>query len=68
MAASEAEEELEEMVEVEDQSLAITMDIKDIIPENATNPSQYVSFANLMNILWKTALSYKGCGRKRDHN
>lgn len=66
--ASKVEEELEEMVEVEDQSIVIIVDNKDIMIENATNPSQYVSIANLMNISWKTSLSYRGCGRKRDRS
>ena len=36
---SEAKEEPEEMVEDEDQSLAITMDSKDTMPENVISPS-----------------------------
>ena len=64
--ASKAEEELEEMVEVKEQSLAIDVDSKDIMPENVINLSQYVSIADLMNILLKTALFYRGNGSKRD--
>lgn len=48
---SEAEEEMEEMVEVEDQSLVITVDRKDTMPKNVIIPSQYVSIVNLMTIL-----------------
>ena len=65
---SEAEEELEEMVEVEDQSLSIAMDNKDIMPENVISPSQYVSIVNVMTILWTTALFYKESGRIRDRS
>ena len=68
MEDSKAEEELEEMVEVEDQSLAIDVDSKDIMPENATSPSQYVSIVNPMTILWKTTLIYRGSGRTRDRS
>ena len=65
---SEAEEELEEMVKVEDQSLAITADNKDTIPENVISLSQYVSIVNLITILWKTSLFYKESGRIRDRS
>ena len=68
MEALEAEEEEEEMVEVEDQSLAIIVDRKDIMLETVINPSQYVSIENLMNILLKTALFYRGSSRKRDRS
>jgi len=68
MEDSEVEEELEETVEVEDQSLSIIVDSKDIMLENVINPSQYVSIANLMNILLKTTLFYRGCGKTRDHS
>ena len=62
---SKSEEEPKEMVEDEDQSLAITMDNKDIMPKNVISPSQYVSSVNLMIILWKTTLFYKETGRIR---
>ena len=64
----EAEEESEEMVEVEDQSLAITVDNKDTMLENVISPSQYVSIVNLMTILWKTTLFYRGSGGTRDRS
>ena len=64
----EPDEELEEMVEVEDQSLSIATDNKDTMPENVISPSQYVSIVNLMTILWKTALFYRESGRTRDHS
>ena len=63
---SEAEEGSEEMVEVEDQSLAIVADSKDTMPEIVINPSQYVSIAKPMTILWKNALFYKESGKIRD--
>ena len=68
MEALEVKEEEEEMVEVEDQSLSITMDNKDAMQETVTNPPQYVSIVNLMNILLKISLFYRGSGRKRDHS
>lgn len=68
MKALEVKEEEEEMIEVEDQSLAIVVDSKDNMPETITNPPQYVNIANHMNILLKTALFYRGSGRKRDHS
>lgn len=68
MEDSKAEEEPEEMVEVEGQSLAIAMDNKDTMLENVISPSQYVSIVNLMTILWKTALFYKESGRIRDRS
>ena len=40
MEALEVEEEEEKMVEVEDQSLAIIVDNKDIMQETIINPSQ----------------------------
>lgn len=54
-----AKEELEERVEVEDQSLAIAMDNKDTMPKNVISLSQYVSIVNPITILWKTTLFYK---------
>ena len=68
MENSEAEEEPKEMVEVKDQSLAITMDNNDTMLENVISLSQYVSIVNPMSILWKTALFYRGSGRIRDHS
>ena len=65
---SVAKEELEEMVEVEDQSLAISMDNMDIMSYNVIIPSQYVSIANHITILWKNSLSYIGCGRITDRS
>ena len=66
MEALEVEEEEEEMVEEEDLSLAITVDNKDTTQEPVTNPSQYVSIANPMNILLKTALFNRVSGRKSE--
>ena len=68
MEALEVEEEEEDLVEVEYQSLTIVIDNKDTIQKNIPNPSKYVSIANTMNILLKTALFYRVSGRKRDHN
>ena len=68
MEALEIEEEEEEMVEFEDQSLTIIADSKDTMQETITNPLQYVSIANPMNILLKTALFYRISGKKRDRS
>ena len=68
MEVSEAEEELEEIVKVEDQSLDSAMDKKDIMLQNVIRPSRYVSIVNIMTILWKTSLFYKESGRTRDHS
>ena len=68
MEDSEAEEESEEMVEYEDQSLTIATDNKDTMPENVIIPPQYVSIVNIMTMLWKIALFYKESGRIRDHS
>ena len=66
--ALEVEDEEEDLVEVKDKSLATTMDNKDTMQETVTKPLQYVSIANLMNILLKNALFYRGSGRKRDRS
>ena len=66
MEALEVTEEEEDLVEVEDQSLAITVDNKDTMQETIPTPPQYVSIANPMNILLRTALFYRVSGRKRD--
>ena len=68
MGVLEVEEEEKELVEVKDQSLATDMDNKDIMQETITNPPQYVSIANPMNILLKTALFYRISGRRRDRS
>jgi hypothetical protein len=68
MEDSKVEEELEEMVEVEHQSLDIVTESKDTMPENVISQLQYVSIVNLMTILWKIALFYRGSGRIRDRS
>ena len=68
MEALEVEEEVEDLVEVEDKSLATVVDIKDTTQETVPTPPQYVSIANPMTMLLKTALFYKISGRKRDRS
>ena len=63
--ALEVEEVEEDLVEVKDKSLATTVDNKDTMQVVPTLPP-YGSIENPMNILLKTALFYKGSGRKRD--
>ena len=64
MEALEVEQEEEDLVEVDDKSLVTTVDSKDTMQEIVPTPPQYVSIANPMNILLKTALFYRVSGKK----
>ena len=68
MEALEVVEEVEDLVEVEEKSLAIIVDNKETTQETVPTPPQYVSIVNPMNILLKTALFYRVSGKKRDRS
>ena len=65
--ALEVEEEEEDLVEVEDKSLATIVDNKNTMQETIPTPPQYVSIASPMIMLLKNVLFYKISGKKRDH-
>ena len=60
-------EEVEDLVEVMEKSIAIAMDNRDTTQETLPTPPQYVSIASRMIMLLKNTLFYKISGRKRDH-
>ena len=63
----EAEEEVEDLVEVADKLLATTTNNRDTMHETVPTPPLPVSTASLMIMLLKNVLYYKLSGRKRDH-
>ena len=67
MEAIEVAEEVEDLVEVANKSIATAADNRDTMQETIPTPPQYVSIANPMIILLKTALFYKLSGKKIDH-
>ena len=66
--ALEVMEEVEDLEEVADKSIATTTYSRDNMQEIVPTPPQYVSIAKPMNILLKTTLFYRVSGRKRDRN
>ena len=65
--ALEVVEEVEDLVEVADKSIATAADNRDTMQETVPTPPQYVSIASPMIMLLKNVLFYKISGRKRDH-
>ena len=57
--ALEVAEEVEDFIEVVDKSIATATDNKDTTQETVPTLPQYVSIANSMTMLLKTALFYK---------